>query len=211
MTKLLHLIFCIDNRAVVFIRQKFQSQLPRTESSTPFSHSRMNTDIHIFIVHHKFPFLKNQKRIKTSVFPICISKNTLERPQLVRNGAEKNPLEEPLMTVCVDRYENFMFNSPTDEQILLCINFLLNGDEQIIPGLSSGNRNEIHSICILSVIYASIGVLLEALCEFLWTCTHWECAGDQRALRSYANTWPRSSFLFLFFFSFSIYMILKKN
>ena len=36
--------------------------------------------------------------------------NTLEPPQLVRNGAEKNPLEEPLRTVCVDRYENFMFN-----------------------------------------------------------------------------------------------------
>ena len=93
--------------------------------------------------------------------------NTLEPPQLVRNGAEKNPQEEPLRTVCVDRYENFMFNSPAEEQILLYVEFLLNGEEQIMPGLSSGNRDEINSICILSVIYASVGVLIEALCEFL--------------------------------------------
>ena len=56
----------------------------------------------------------------------------------MRNGAEENPLEDTLRTVCVDQYENFMFNSPTDEQILLCFDFFLNGDEQIIPGLSSG-------------------------------------------------------------------------
>ena len=93
--------------------------------------------------------------------------NSLEPQQLVRNGAEKNPLEETLRTVCVDQYENFGFNSPTDEQILLCVDFLLNGDEQIMPGLSSGKRDEIHSICILSITYASVDVLLEALCEFL--------------------------------------------
>lgn len=84
--------------------------------------------------------------------------NTLTPQQLVRNGAEKNPLEETLRTVCVDQYDNFNFNSPTDEQILLCFDFFLNGDEQIIPGLSSGMRNEIHLICILSVTYMRLWV-----------------------------------------------------
>lgn len=64
---------------------------------------------------------------------------------------EKDPLEGTLrtMSVHVHQYENFMFN--TEELVLTCVNVLLDGDENIIPSLSSGKRNKIHSICELSI------------------------------------------------------------
>lgn len=113
--------------------------------------------------------------------------------------------------LCVsDQYENFMFNSPTDQHILPSVDFPLNGDEQIMPGLLSGQRDEIHLNCILCVTFECY------LC--VCGCT------DRSPIRVFLNLYPLRMCrdharirgrvpifcLFAIFFSFSIYMILKK-
>ena len=53
---------------------------------------------------------------------------------------------------------NFVLNS--DEEVLLCVDFLLNGDAKIIPGLSFDKRD-------FSVNFTFVGVLIESPNEFL--------------------------------------------
>ena len=84
--------------------------------------------------------------------------STLKPQQLGRDAGEKDSLEGTLMQDC--EYENVMFNP--EEPVLPCVDFLR--DEKIIPGLSSGKRDKIHSICLLPI---RLCVLIEAVCKFL--------------------------------------------
>lgn len=75
--------------------------------------------------------------------------STLEPQQLVRSGGEKDSPEGTFRTVSIHQYENFMFNP--EESVLPCVDSLPDGDEKIIPGLSYGKRDKIHSICRLPI------------------------------------------------------------
>ena len=82
----------------------------------------------------------------------------MEPQKLVRSGAERDPLDGSPNNVSVDQYENFVLNS--DEEVLLCVDFLLNGDAQIILGLSFDKRD-------FSVNFIFVGVLIESPNEYL--------------------------------------------
>lgn len=86
--------------------------------------------------------------------------STLKPQQLGRGAGEKDSLEGTFMQDC--EYENFMFNP--EEPVLPCVDFLLDGDEKIITGLSSGKRDKTHSICLLPI---RLCVLIKAVCKFL--------------------------------------------
>ena len=75
--------------------------------------------------------------------------STLAPQQLVRSGGEKDSLKGTFKTVSIHQYENFMFNP--EEPVLPCVDFLLDGDKKIIPGLPSGKKDKIHSICLLPI------------------------------------------------------------
>ena len=66
-------------------------------------------------------------------FNLCFAK-TLETEELVRNGSENVPLEVVPMN--------------EDEPVPPGVEFCLI-DGEIVPGLSSGRRDEIYSICLL--------------------------------------------------------------
>ena len=129
--------------------------------------------------------------------------NTLEPQELVRIGGPNVPLE--VVPVNEDQNGNAIGNP--DEPVPLRVAFRLSGGE-IVPGLTYGKRDEINSICLLSI---HLCVLIEALCEFLWMRTHWEFAADQRITeikREYMPTFQL--FVCSRFFSVSIYMIRTK-
>lgn len=76
--------------------------------------------------------------------------STLAPQQLVRSGGEKKLLKGTFKTVSIRQYENFMLNS--EEPALPCVDFLLDGDKKIIPGLPSRHKKDkIHSICLLPI------------------------------------------------------------
>ena len=85
--------------------------------------------------------------------------NTLEPQELVRIGGPNVPLE--VVPVNEDQNGNAIGNP--DEPVPLRVAFRLSGGE-IVPGLTYGKRDEINSICLLSI---HLCVLIEALCEFL--------------------------------------------
>ena len=71
---------------------------------------------------------------------------TLEPEELVRNGWEIVPLE--VVPVNEDHNPNVMGNP--DEPVPPRVEFCLT-DGEIEPGLSSGRRDEIYSICLLPI------------------------------------------------------------
>ena len=87
--------------------------------------------------------------------------NQLEQ-ELVTIRGTCDPLVREFSTASAEQYEEFLFNQ--EELVPPCVDFLLDGNENILPELSNGKRNIIHSICLLP---AFMGVMIEAVCEFL--------------------------------------------
>lgn len=70
--------------------------------------------------------------------------NQWEPAQLIRRGGERDPLERELRTVRVDQYENALLQRERRRRRVY--DFLVNMDGYIIPSLSSGKGDTIHSI-----------------------------------------------------------------
>ena len=74
--------------------------------------------------------------------------NTWEQPQLVRSGGEHSPLEMDLRTVTLSQYLND--KSSTDRDNPRHYDFVVDDETgNIVPHLSTGKRDDIHSICLL--------------------------------------------------------------
>ena len=72
--------------------------------------------------------------------------NHWEPEQLIRSGGEHDPLETELRTVSVHQHGNAM--SDRRRRVPRVYDFRLNGG-CIMPALSSGKRDKVHSICLL--------------------------------------------------------------
>ena len=81
--------------------------------------------------------------------------------QLVRSGGENDPLDVKI--TIVNEHQLSMAMGPQAGPVPPRYEFCVI-DGKIIPGLSSGKRDEIFTICLLSI---HLCVLIEALCEFL--------------------------------------------
>lgn len=86
----------------------------------------------------------------------------LEPKQLVMAGGDQDPLGKTFNTAVAEQYEVCLFNPK--EPVLPDVDFLLDSDETIVPGMSPGKRDTSNSIFLLT---AFMGVPKEAESEFV--------------------------------------------
>lgn len=85
----------------------------------------------------------------------------LEPLQLVRHGRKKGPLGRSLRTVKVDQHGKAMDDKSTNvpPRSDFCVDYKTGN---IIPSLSTGMRDKVHSICVLPTFVAFIDLLIAA-------------------------------------------------